>query len=253
MNKTILISGATSGIGASCAHVFAKENDRLILCGRRQDRLNDLVETLTSQYGPRFLSRCFDVRNREEVFNTIQSLPQDWKNIDILINNAGLARGLSTLQEGNVDYWDQMIDTNVKGLLYLTRAVVPGMIERQSGHIINIGSIAGREAYPNGNVYCASKAAVDSLSKSMRIDLLPHGIKVTQIAPGAAETEFSLVRFDGDAEKAANVYKGFQPLTPDDVADAVRYVATLPAHVNVNDMLLMPAAQASAGIFNKKL
>ncbi len=253
MNKTILISGATSGIGASCAHVFAKENDRLILCGRRQDRLNDLVETLTSQYGPRFLSLCFDVRNREEVFNTIQSLPQDWKNIDILINNAGLARGLSTLQEGNVDYWDQMIDTNVKGLLYLTRAVVPGMIERQSGHIINIGSIAGREAYPNGNVYCASKAAVDSLSKSMRIDLLPHGIKVTQIAPGAAETEFSLVRFDGDAEKAANVYKGFQPLTPDDVADAVRYVATLPAHVNVNDMLLMPAAQASAGIFNKKL
>jgi len=253
MNKTILISGATSGIGASCAHVFAKENDRLILCGRRQDRLNALVETLTSQYGPRFLSLCFDVRNREEVFNTIQSLPQDWKNIDILINNAGLARGLSTLQEGNVDYWDQMIDTNVKGLLYLTRAVVPGMIERQSGHIINIGSIAGREAYPNGNVYCASKAAVDSLSKSMRIDLLPHGIKVTQIAPGAAETEFSLVRFDGDAEKAANVYKGFQPLTPDDVADAVRYVATLPAHVNVNDMLLMPAAQASAGIFNKKL
>jgi len=253
MNKTIVISGATSGIGASCAHVFAKENYRLILCGRRQDRLNKLVETLTNQYGPHFMALCFDVRNHEGVYNAIQSLPKEWKNIDILINNAGLARGLSTIQEGNTGYWDQMIDTNIKGLLYLTRAIVPGMVERQSGHIINIGSIAGREAYPNGNVYCATKAAVDSLSKSMRIDLLPHGIKVTQIAPGAAETEFSMVRFDGDAEKAANVYKGFQPLTPDDVADAVRYVATLPAHVNVNDMLLMPTAQASAGIFNKKL
>jgi len=249
----MVISGATSGIGASCARIFAQEGCRLILCGRRQDRLDDLFESLTTQYGSRFLSLCFDVRNREEVFKAIESLPQEWKNIDVLINNAGLARGLSTIQEGNVDYWEQMIDTNVKGLLYLTRAIVPGMIERQSGHIINIGSIAGREAYPNGNVYCATKAAVDSLSKSMRIDLLPHGIKVTQIAPGAAETEFSLVRFDGDAEKATNVYKGFQPLTPDDVADAVRYVATLPAHVNVNDMLLMPAAQASAAIFNKKL
>lgn len=249
----MVISGATSGIGASCARVFAQEGCRLILCGRRQDRLNELVDTLTNQFGSRFLSLCFDVRNREEVFKAIDSLPLEWKNIDLLINNAGLARGLSTIQEGNVDYWEQMIDTNVKGLLYLTRAVVPGMIERQSGHIINIGSIAGREAYPNGNVYCATKAAVDSLSKSMRIDLLPHGIKVTQIAPGAAETEFSLVRFDGDAERATNVYKGFQPLTPDDVADAVRYVATLPAHVNVNDMLLMPAAQASAAIFNKKL
>jgi len=249
----MVISGATSGIGASCARIFAQEGCRLILCGRRQDRLDELFASLTNQYGSRFLSLCFDVRNREEVFKAIESLPQEWKNIDVLINNAGLARGLSTIQEGNVDYWEQMIDTNVKGLLYLTRAVVPGMIERQSGHIINIGSIAGREAYPNGNVYCATKAAVDSLSKSMRIDLLTHGIKVTQIAPGAAETEFSLVRFDGDAEKATNVYKGFQPLTPDDVADAVRYVATLPAHVNVNDMLLMPAAQASAAIFNKKL
>ena len=252
MNKIILISGATSGIGASCANKFASAGCRVILCGRRSERLSEFKKKLVSQYGEKFLTLSFDIRNREEVFNAIQSLPDEWKAVDVLINNAGLALGLHPLHEGNIDHWEQMIDTNIKGLLYLTKAVVKQMIERKSGQVINIGSIAGRQAYANGNVYCATKAAVDSLTKSMRIDFLPYNIKVSQVAPGAVETEFSLVRFEGDHERAANVYKGYKSLGPDDVANAVYYLASLPPHVNVNDMLLMPTAQACAGIIHKE-
>lgn len=252
MNKIILVSGATSGIGASCAKKFAAAGCRVILCGRRSERLSELKKNLVSQYGENFLTLSFDIRNREEVFNAIQSLPDDWKAVDVLVNNAGLALGLHPLQDGNIGHWEQMIDTNIKGLLYLTKAVVGQMIDRKSGHVINIGSIAGRQAYANGNVYCATKAAVDSLSQSMRIDFLPYNIKVSQVAPGAVETEFSLVRFEGDQERAVNVYKGYQPLSPDDVADAIFYLASLPPHVNVNDMLLMPTAQACAGIIHKE-
>lgn len=252
MMKTVLISGATSGIGESCARKFAREGYRLILCGRRSERLSVLKKEFEDHYGDHFFVLSFDVRNNEEVVKAIASLPAEWKNIDVLVNNAGLALGLNPVQDGHLDHWETMIDTNVKGLLYLTKAVVVQMIERRSGHIINIGSIAGREAYANGNVYCASKAAVDSLTKGMRIDFLPYNIKVTQVAPGAVETEFSLVRFEGDATRATNVYKGYQPLSPDDVADAVYYVAALPPHVNVNDLLLMPTAQAAAGIFHKE-
>ncbi|HPS82984.1 MAG TPA: SDR family oxidoreductase [Bacteroidales bacterium] len=252
MKKIILISGATSGIGASCAKKFAAVGCRVILCGRRSERLSEFKKNLVSQYGEKFLTLTFDIRNREEVFNAIQSLPDDWKAVDVLINNAGLALGLNSLQDGSIDHWEQMIDTNIKGLLYLTKAVVVQMIERKSGHVINIGSIAGRQAYANGNVYCATKAAVDSLTKSMRIDFLPYNIKVSQVAPGAVETEFSLVRFEGDHERAANVYKGYKSLGPDDVANAVYYLASLPPHVNVNDMLLMPTAQACAGIIHKE-
>jgi len=252
MNKIILVSGATSGIGASCAKKFAAAGCRVILCGRRSERLSEFKKNLVSQYGENFLTLSFDIRNRDEVFNAIQSLPDDWKAVDVLVNNAGLALGLHPLQDGNIGHWEQMIDTNIKGLLYLTKAVVGQMIDRKSGHIINIGSIAGRQAYANGNVYCATKAAVDSLSQSMRIDFLPYNIKVSQVAPGAVETEFSLVRFEGDQERAVNVYKGYQPLSPDDVADAIFYLASLPPHVNVNDMLLMPTAQACAGIIHKE-
>jgi len=252
MNKIILVSGATSGIGASCAKKFAAAGCRVILCGRRSERLSEFKKNLVSQYGENFLTLSFDIRNRDEVFNAIQSLPDDWKAVDVLVNNAGLALGLHPLQDGNIGHWEQMIDTNIKGLLYLTKAVVGQMIDRKIGHIINIGSIAGRQAYANGNVYCATKAAVDSLSQSMRIDFLPYNIKVSQVAPGAVETEFSLVRFEGDQERAVNVYKGYQPLSPDDVAEAVFYLASLPPHVNVNDMLLMPTAQACAGIIHKE-
>jgi len=252
MNKIILVSGATSGIGASCTKKFAAAGCRVILCGRRSERLSEFKKNLVSQYGENFLTLSFDIRNRDEVFNAIQSLPDDWKAVDVLVNNAGLALGLHPLQDGNIGHWEQMIDTNIKGLLYLTKAVVGQMIDRKSGHIINIGSIVGRQAYANGNVYCATKAAVDSLSQSMRIDFLPYNIKVSQVAPGAVETEFSLVRFEGDQERAVNVYKGYQPLSPDDVADAIFYLASLPPHVNVNDMLLMPTAQACAGIIHKE-
>lgn len=194
-----------------------------------------------------------DVRRKEDVFSAIESLTADWSKIDILINNAGLAVGLGTIQEGETDDWERMIDTNIKGLLYVSRAVLPGMVARKSGHVINIGSIAGKEVYPNGNVYCGTKFAVDALTKAIRIDTVQAGIKVTQIAPGAVETEFSIVRFKGDKEKADSVYKGFEPLHPEDIADSVFYVTTLPKHVNINDMLIMPTAQASAAILHKEL
>ncbi len=252
MNKIILITGATSGFGKAAAVRFAQAGDHLIITGRRADRLENISEQIKKKFSVRVLPLCFDVRVRAEVEKILGSLPSEWKNIDVLVNNAGLAAGLSPFQEGSVDDWDQMIDTNVKGLIYVTRMISPGMIERGKGHIINIGSIAGKETYPNGNVYCASKYAVDSLTKGMRIDMVTHGIKVTQIAPGAAETEFSLVRFKGDDTKADNVYKGFQPLLPEDVANAIYYVTTLPEHVNINDLVIMPTAQASSMHFHKK-
>jgi NADP-dependent 3-hydroxy acid dehydrogenase YdfG len=253
MTKTILISGATSGIGRSCAEYFARNKDRLIITGRREERLKQIKNELTEKYGIEVLHLVFDIRDKNAVKNAIESLPKEWKSIDVLINNAGLASGLNTIQDGDIDDWEKMIDTNVKGLLYLSRAVMPLMIERKKGHIINIGSIAGKEVYPNGNVYCATKHAVDALTKAMRIDLLPHMIKVSQIAPGAVETEFSIVRFHGDKSKADAIYNGYKPLTPNDIANAVFYVASLPEHVNINDMLIMPTAQASSGHFNKDI
>src|SRR5574343_644459 len=249
--KTILITGASSGIGEACAHIFAKNKCRVIITARRADKLSAVKSLLEKEYQAEVLSLVFDVRNRSEVENAIQSIPENWKNIDVLINNAGLSLGLDPLQNGNVDDWETMIDTNVKGLLYVSKVVSNMMINNGYGHIINIGSIAGKESYLNGNVYCSTKAAVDSLTKSMRIDLLPHGIKVTGIHPGAVETEFSIVRFKGDVERANNVYKGFEPLHPEDIADVIYFSATRPAHVNINDMLVMPTAQANATTFNK--
>lgn len=243
MIKTALITGATSGIGKACAIKFVQNNYNLILTGRRDDRLQQLKTELTKNFKVEITTLTFDVRKREEVRSAIDTLKG--QPIDVLINNAGLAAGLDPIQEGNIDDWDQMIDTNVKGLLYITRNVAPLMVEKKSGHIINIGSIAGREVYPKGNVYCASKHAVDALTKGMRIDLLESGIKVTQIAPGAVETEFSMVRFKGNQQTADNVYKGFEPLHPEDIADVAFYVTTLPAHVNINDLLIMPTAQAN--------
>lgn len=252
MDKIVLITGATSGIGRSCAHVFAQDQHRMIITGRREDRLQQMKNHLEDKYNVQIRTLCFDIRNRKEVQQAMASLPSEWRDIDVLVNNAGLSLGLGPVHEGNTDDWDTMIDTNVKGLLYISKEVMPGMCERKKGHIINIGSIAGKETYLNGNVYCASKHAVDSLTKAMRMDLLPYGIKVSAIHPGAVETEFSIVRFKGDEQRAKKVYEGFQPLTPDDIANAVRYVASLPEHVNINDLVIMPTAQANASLINRK-
>jgi 3-hydroxy acid dehydrogenase / malonic semialdehyde reductase len=251
MNKTVLITGATSGFGKAIAKKFAQDGDDLILTGRREDLLTNLSAELRTEYKIEVLSLCFDVRVMEEVELAISSLEDEWKNIDILVNNAGLAVGLNPIQEGVIDDWERMIDTNVKGLLYMTRFVAPLMVARKKGHIINIGSIAGREVYPMGNVYCGSKFAVDAITKGSRIDLVAHNIKVTQVAPGAADTEFSLVRFKGDKDRADNVYKGYKPLSADDVANVVFYVTTLPPHVSIHDIVVMPTAQASAVNFRK--
>ena len=251
MNKITLITGATSGIGLACAQRFAKEGHDLIITGRRKEKLDKITSELQQKYGVNVLPLCFDIRSQKEVQESIESLPDNWKDIEILVNNAGLAVGLNTLQEGIIDDWERMIDTNIKGLLYISRAITPIMINQGHGHIINIGSIAGKEVYPNGNVYCATKYAVDALSKSMRIDLVKHGIKVSQIAPGAVDTEFSEVRFKGDKDRAGKVYKGFEPLHAEDIAAIVYYVTTLPNHVNINDLVVMPTAQASATVFNK--
>lgn len=245
MNKLTLITGATAGIGKACAEIFAKSGHDLVVTGRRKDRLENLAKQLNNKYGVNIKTLCFDIRNKSEVDQAIGSLPAGWQ-VEILINNAGLAAGLSPVQEGDTDDWDQMIDTNVKGLLYITRSIAPKMIDQGKGHIINIGSIAGKEVYPKGNVYCATKHAVDALTKGMRIDLLPHGIKVTQIAPGLVETEFSLVRFKWDESTAEKVYQGYQPLRAEDIAEVAYYVTTLPPHVNINDLLIMPTAQANA-------
>ena len=253
MQKIVFITGATSGIGLSCARKFAENGYNLIITGRRKERLESISNEITQEYKVKVHTLNFDVRDRDAVQKAVASLPSEWSKIDVLINNAGLAVGMNTLQEGNIDDWERMIDTNIKGLLYISRAVLPGMVERKSGHVINIGSIAGKEVYPNGNVYCGTKHAVDALTKGMRIDTVHHGIKVTQIAPGAVETEFSVVRFKGDQDKADTVYKGFEPLHPEDIADVAWFVTTLPANVNINDLTIMPTAQASAGVFHKEL
>lgn len=251
-NKIVMITGATSGIGLACAEIFAKNAYDLIITGRRNDRLKKVAEKFSVKYKVEILTLNFDVRNRKETEKVLGSIPEKWKNIDVLINNAGLSAGLNAIQDGDVDDWDVMIDTNLKGLLYVTRGILPLMTVRNKGHIINIGSIAGKETYMNGNVYCASKAAVDMLTKSMRVDLLKFNIKVTHVAPGAAETEFSLVRFKGDKEAAKKVYEGYQPLKGNDVAGVVFYAASLPAHVNINDVVVMPTAQASTVYMNRK-
>lgn len=251
MNKTIMITGATAGFGRAIAVKFATHGYNLIITGRRKERLSELEKELIP-YKINILTLNFDVRNRAEVEAALKNLPGDWKNIDILVNNAGLAVGLSHINEGDTDDWDRMIDTNVKGLLYVTRVVAPLMVERGKGHIFNISSIAGKDIYENGNVYCASKSAVDSLSKAMRIDLLKHNIKVTNIAPGMAQTEFSLVRFKGDKEKAEAFYRGVEALTADDIAEIIYFCATLPAHVCINELAVTPTQQAAVGHVFKK-
>jgi NADP-dependent 3-hydroxy acid dehydrogenase YdfG len=242
----VLITGATSGIGKSTALLFAKNGHDLIITGRREDRLKEIKTQLESDFKIKVTTLCFDIRKLSEVEKAISTLSSENKKIDILVNNAGLAAGLGPIQSGNIDHWERMIDTNLKGLLYISRAISNLMIENKKGHIINIGSIAGKEVYANGNVYCATKHAVDSLNKGMRIDLLPHNIKVTAINPGMVETEFSIVRFDGDNDKAKKVYEGLQPLSPEDIAETIYWVASRPAHVNINDIVIMPTVQATA-------
>lgn len=253
MSKIALVTGATSGIGEATAILLAKEGYDLIITGRRGERVAALETSLKAEYGVKVLPLVFDVRSQAEVEENLGGLPDEWKAIDVLVNNAGLAVGLNPIQDGVVDDWERMIDTNIKGLLYVTRVISNYMKERRSGHIVNLCSIAGKEAYANGNVYCGTKHAVDALTKGMRIDLLPYKVRVSQICPGAVETEFSLVRFKGDAERAGNVYKGFTPLTAMDVADAILYMIKCPAHVNINDMVIMPTAQANSYTFYKEL
>ena len=245
MSKIVLITGATAGIGEACARLFAEQGYDLILTGRRQERLNSLEAELTSISGIKVITIVVDVRQRKDVQEKFEALSAEWKKVDVLINNAGLSQGLDPIHEGNIDDWDTMVDTNVKGLLYVTRVVSGWMVERRSGHIVNLGSIAGKETYANGNVYCATKHAVDSLNKAMRIDLLPYQIKVTGIHPGAVETEFSEVRFKGDKERAKKVYEGFDPLFAKDIADVIWFAVSRPQHVNINDLVVMPTAQAS--------
>ena len=247
MNKIGLITGATSGIGEACARLFAANNYDLIITGRRGERLKSLADELSAAHGIKVTTLVFDIRKKKEVTEKLESLSSESKNIDVLINNAGLSLGLEPVNEGAADDWDIMIDTNIKGLLYVTKIVSGWMVKNKSGHIINLGSIAGKETYANGNVYCATKHAVDSLSKAMRIDLLPHHIKVTAIHPGAVETEFSEIRFKGDKQRAKKVYEGFTPLSANDIADVIWFAASRPAHVNINDLLIMPTAQANAG------
>lgn len=250
MKKTVLITGATSGIGLATARELAGDTYRLILCGRRRERLNALEQELSSHTEIHTL--VFDVRDRSAVREAIGSLPQEFATVHVLINNAGNAHGLDMIGEGDTDDWDAMLDINVKGLLYVSREVIPQMMERKAGHIINIGSIAGKEVYPKGNVYCASKHAVDALSKGMLQDLNPYGIKVTAINPGLVETEFSLVRFKGDEDRAKGVYQGFQPLTAQDIAEIIAFALSRPAHVNISDLIVLPTAQASATIVRKE-
>ncbi len=242
--KTALITGATSGIGKATAIMLAKLDYNLIITGRRKERLTALSEELKKQYGIELLTLNFDIRNREETKKQIDNLSGKWQTIDILVNNAGLASGLDFIHEGDIDDWEKMIDTNVKGLLYISRAIMPNMVKRKSGHIVNISSIAGKETYFKGNVYCATKHAVDSLTKAMRIDMLPHGIRVTSISPGMVDTEFSEVRIGKEA--ASTVYNGLTPLYAQDIAEAIEFAVTRPAHVTINDMLIMPTHQANS-------
>lgn len=249
--KTVLITGATSGFGEACAHLFAKNGYRLLLNGRRAERLQAIKAQLEDEHAVDCYLLPFDVQNRQAVEEAIGSLPEDWQSIDVLINNAGLALGRDLFEEASVEDWETMLDTNVKGLLYLSKAVVPLMVKRKQGHIINIGSTAAKDVYEGGNVYCGSKAAVDSISKAMRIDLLRHHIKVTAIHPGAAETEFSKVRFKGNEQAAQKVYEGYEPLTAHDVAELIFYCASLPRHVCINDLVVTCTQQASGMYFNK--
>jgi 3-hydroxy acid dehydrogenase/malonic semialdehyde reductase len=241
-----LITGATSGIGKSTALQFAKHGYNLVITGRRQERLTEFKTSLINQFSIKVLDLCFDVRDSKQVEAALSNLPAEFKNIDVLVNNAGLAAGLSSIQDGKLNHWEQMIDTNIKGLLYVSKQIASIMIQNKKGHIINVGSIAGKEVYANGNVYCATKHAVDALNKGMRIDLLPHGIKVSSVNPGMVETEFSIVRFDGDEERAKKVYENIVPLKPEDVAETIYWIASRPEHVNINDIIIMPTIQANA-------
>ena len=251
MAKIALITGASSGIGEACAHLFAQQGYHLILLGRRENLLEKIAHHLTDKYAIEVKKIQADVRDKENINYVLETLPANWKNVDVLINNAGLSQGLDPIDKGDTDDWDTMIDTNIKGLLYVSKVVSGWMVAQKKGHIVNIGSIAGKEVYPNGNVYCATKHAVDALNKAMRIDLLPHGIKVTGIHPGAVETEFSLVRFKGDEGRAKKVYDGFDPLVAQDIAEAIWFAVSRPAHVNINDMLIMPTAQANGTILKR--
>lgn len=250
MSRIALITGATSGIGRATAEAFADLDYRLILCGRRQDRLDEIQHQLSSQTDVTTLN--FDVRDWIDVEEAISTLPNEWKAIDILVNSAGNAHGMSAIQDGDPNDWDQMIDGNVQGLLYVSRAVIPGMVERKRGHIVNLSSVAGKETYANGTVYCASKAAVEALSTGMRLDLTQHGIKVTNVAPGAVKTEFSVVRFKGDTERADKIYQGFTPLSAEDIADTIVYAVTAPAHVTIADLTILASAQAGAMTIHRK-
>lgn len=250
--RTAFITGASAGIGKACATLLAKNNYRLIISGRRSERLEQLAAELRSAFKAEVYPLAFDIRNENEVKTALQSLPEEWKSIDVLINNAGLASGLASIEEGEIWRWDTMIDTNVKGLLYITRHLLPTLIKQQNPHIINISSIAGKEVYNLGNVYCATKHAVDALTRSMRLDLSKYPVKVSMVCPGAVETEFSEVRFDGDKERAKKVYDGFDNLLAEDIADAVYYILSRPPHVNINDMVVMPTAQPMAGVIHRK-
>lgn len=252
MNKRVLITGASSGIGRATAIQFAEKGFSLILNGRRKELLEDLKNEINTSYRVEVLISVFDVRDKKAVFDAIDSLKDEWKQVDILVNNAGLAAGRDLIDEGDIEDWETMLDTNVNGLLYVTKAILPEMVKRKSGHIINIGSIAGDDMYERGNIYCASKAAVDAISRSMRIDLLPHHIKVTNIKPGAAETEFAKVRFKGDETKAAQTYTGYDPLTADDIANAIIYCATTPSNVCINELSLTCLAQANGNYLLKE-
>lgn len=250
MSKAVFITGATSGIGKATARLLAKNNFRLILCGRRKERLVDLEQELSQFTEIRTLQ--FDIKDKEQVFAAVKSLPDDFSEIDVLVNNAGNAHGLSNIQDGNIDDWEAMIDINLKGLLYVSKAILPKMVEKNTGFIVNIGSIAGKEVYPSGNVYCATKFAVNAINKAMRIDLNKYDIRVSGIHPGLVETEFSDVRFKGDTERAKNVYAGFKALQPEDIADIIHFVITRPYHVNIEDLVVYPTAQVSPTILNKK-
>jgi len=253
MNRIVFVTGATSGIGKACAEQFAANSDKVIINGRRKERLEELKKYLEKKYETLVLCAPFDVQNKKEVFEKINAFPAEWKEIDVLINSAGLALGRDYFDEADMEDWETMIGTNVSGLLYVTRAVLPFMKKRNSGHVINIGSVAGNEMYERGNAYCATKSAVDAISHTMRIDLLRHHIKVTNVKPGAVETEFSLVRFKGDEEKASQVYNGFTPLTANDVADSIFYCASLPPNVCINDLTITPTTQADGIYFFRKI
>ncbi len=251
-DQIVLVTGASSGIGAACAKLFAQAGAKLILAARRKERLEEFADQLEKEFSCETYLLQLDVRDRIAVESALQSLGESWSNIDILINNAGLSRGLDKLHEGDFQDWEEMIDTNIKGLLYLTRYIVPGMVSRGKGHVVNIGSIAGHQTYPGGNVYCGSKAAVRAISEGLKQDLLGTPVRVTSVDPGLVETEFSQVRFHGDSDRAKKVYQGLTPLTPDDVADAIFFCVTRPAHVNISEMLLVPTDQATATLVHRR-